>query len=968
MRGNKLVQGKGGGGNDRNCDRQLYKVLYTNCRSILNKIDLLRTHVSVFLPDFVCLVETFCRQDITDAYLALEGYNLVSRKDGVDTVNGHCRGLLLYCKVGIRATKLDLEGIDSFTECTGVSIPWGNNGGSLSLVLVYRPPEIPGSAADAGNTEKMCQFMRGLVGNVVCVGDFNLPDINWELGWAGSEGSKMVLDVVQDMFWHQHVMEPTHIAGNILDLALSSSAELIAGVSSEGYLGAADHVILDVDLVGPKQHDTYEEVPDWGKANFDAIRTAMQDVDWEAEFSNKPGLDCLTLFQEVLDREVNRSVPKKRRRQNFKPVWMNKSLMRMIRKKKRAWKFYSSDPRCAKDYQSFQAYKNIQKDVKKAVKQAKRKLERKLAKQYKKNNKAFHSYIKKKTSNRVTVGPLKDEEDALITDDGKMANLLNSFFCSVFTREDTDSIPEAENLYTGQDPLVSVDITVEKVKSKLASLKPSSAPGPDSMWPRVLQRLSDVLAKPLAIIFTKFLGEGTVPPIWKTANVCPIFKKGSKTDPGNYRPVSLTCVICKVMESVLRDSIVEHLSVHKLIRDSQHGFMSGRSCLTNLLEYLEALTRWVDEGASVDVVYLDFAKAFDKVPTARLIEKCRGVGIGGRVLDWIQEWLSGRKQRVVLNGQASTWDDVWSGVPQGSVLGPTLFLIYINDIDKAVEVSGSILKKFADDTKFAMVVESDDARAKFQSGLDNLQTWSEDWQMLFNVTKCKIIHMGKKNQHYSYTMDGRTLEEVDSEKDVGVVIHKSLKPSLQCAKAAAKANLVLGQLSRAVTYRDKETFIRLYTVYVRPHLEYAVQSWSPWTVGDKEVLEQVQRRAVKMVSNLRGQTYEERLAELGMVTLETRRLRGDMIQTFRIMSGIDQVNPDTWFTPSNQLVREGASKTRSVTGLYRIQEGWASSEIRRNFFSMRVTRPWNNIPDQVKSASSVNGFKNNYDEWVSRRL
>ena len=193
-----------------------------------------------------------------------------------------------------------------------------------------------------------------------------------------------------------------------------------------------------------------------------------------------------------------------------------------------------------------------------------------------------------------------------------------------------------------------------------------------------------------------------------------------------------------------------------------------------------------------------------------------------------------------------------------------------------------------------MVVESDEDRAKFQAGLDNLQTWSEDWQMLFNVSKCKIIHMGNKNRNFNYTVDGRFLEAVDSEKDGGVVIHKSLKPSLQCAKAAVKANFVLGRLSRVVTYRDKTTFIRLYQVYVGHHLEYAVHTWSPWTVADKEVLEKVQRRAVKMVINLRGLTYEERLSELGMVTMETRRARGDMIQTFKIMSGIDQVKQETW--------------------------------------------------------------------------
>ena len=243
----------------------------------------------------------------------------------------------------------------------------------------------------------------------------------------------------------------------------------------------------------------------------------------------------------------------------------------------------------------------------------------------------------------------------------------------------------------------------------------------------------------------------------------PIFKKGSKVSPGNYRPVSLTCVLCKVMESILRDAIVQHLEQHSLLRKSQHGFMAGKSTLSNLLEYLEDLTKLVDEGHAVDIVYLDFAKAFDKVPHLRLMRKCEGLGIQGDILRWVQQWLTDRKQRVVLNGKCSKWGDVLSGVPQGSVLGPTLFLIFINDIDIASEVTGAFIKKFADDTKCYQVVKTQEDRERFQAMLDNLAKWSSDWQMLFNVDKCYVLHIGKKNPEFQYSWGAGQLEVTEED-------------------------------------------------------------------------------------------------------------------------------------------------------------------------------------------------------------
>ena len=201
-------------------------------------------------------------------------------------------------------------------------------------------------------------------------------------------------------------------------------------------------------------------------------------------------------------------------------------------------------------------------------------------------------------------------EEGLVTDEKEMAGILNAQYTGVFTREETAHLPAPEFLFTGEGALSEMRFEERQVVKKLKGIKPTGAPGPDKVWSRVLHDMADALGRPLAIIYNKLIEEGHVPSIWRRANVCPIFKKGTKGDPANYRPVSLTCVVGKVMESLIRDKIVEHLERHNLIRASQHGFMAGRSTVTNLLVYMETLTKLMDEDQAVDVLYLDFSKAF----------------------------------------------------------------------------------------------------------------------------------------------------------------------------------------------------------------------------------------------------------------------------------------------------------------------------------------------------------------------
>jgi hypothetical protein len=549
---------------------------------------------------------------------------------------------------------------------------------------------------------------------------------------------------------------------------------------------------------------------------------------------------------------------------------------------------------------------------------------------------------------------LKDNDGNAVTGDEEMADLLNQSFKTCFTREDTRSVPEPGNL-NPRTILDRVDFCERDVRKKIKDLRPESAAGPDGIGARVLLELADGLAPALTSIFNKSMEEGVVPPDWKEANVTPIFKKGSKSSPGNYRPVSLTSVSCRIMESIIRDAMNMHLVRNMLIRKSQHGFMQDRSCTTNLLEFLEEATRVVDSGEGFDVVYLDFAKAFDKVPKERLMKKVRAHGIRGHVWDWINSWLSGRRQRVVLNGRFSFWEEVLSGVPQGSVLGPLLFVIFINDMDAVVQQI-NILRKFADDTKLGKTVVTETDRDELQEALNQLCTWADTWGMQFNVAKCKVMHMGHKNPKHVYQMNGQELEVTAEERDIGVMVADNLKPSAQCAKAARTAQSVLGQLTRAFHYRDRHIFIRLYKQYVRPHLEFSTQAWAPWTEADKSCLEKIQQRAVRMVSGLAGKTYEERSVELGLETLEERRHQADMAMVHKIMHGKGQLDHSCWF----EKAADGQRATRNSADPLNLRVNHGRLEIRRNFFSVRVIESWNKIPSDLKSETKNVVFRSKY--------
>ena len=429
------------------------------------------------------------------------------------------------------------------------------------------------------------------------------------------------------------------------------------------------------------------------------------------------------------------------------------------------------------------------------------------------------------------------------------------------------------------------------------NINPSKAQGPDKIPNSVLKECASELSGAVTYLFQKSLDSGALPDDWISANIAPIYKKGDRHLAENYRPVSLTCVLSKLLEHIICRAMLTHFERNKILTNLNHGFRAGYSCETQLAVTIDDLTRNLDNNHQTDVIILDFSKAFDTVPHDKLLHKLEAYGIKGRLLQWTGNFLSKRKMQVVVDGETSSEADVISGVPQGTVLGPILFLVLINDLP---ERTRSTVRLFADDCLLYRIIRNIRDHQILQEDLKNLELWAKEWGMQFNAKKCYVLSISRKSSYY-YQLNDTILQDVKSNPYLGLNISSDLKWSNHVNSVCEKASSTLGFIKRNLKHCPETTRHMAYVSLVRSVLEYGATIWDPYLQCDINRLEKVQRRAARFITG----DYTSRtpgcmtnmLESLNLSPLAQRRKELRLTFLFKIS---ERLVP---FKPSTKIVR-----------------------------------------------------------------
>jgi hypothetical protein len=797
-------------------------------------------------------------------------------------------------------------------------------------------------------------------------GDFNLPHINWTLNQSITDGiHDFFLNFISSLGMTQFVSQPTHYSpsgtASTLDLIFSNDYLAVDISNYLNPLSTSDHVTVEFSIFLPispsinspqandhnQHHDLY--IYDWNSGDYNSIINQLNTINWHSIFGFNFDVNSIwDSFKTILWPIIDCFVPKKLILHNkkYKPRQYPKNIRNLLTRKAAIWRTLKNNH----NPDTKLKYHDISLKCKTAIHQFDADRETKLLQTN--NLGAFYKFVNKKLSSPSGIAPLTNNSDGILTnDDSEKANILNDYFQSVFITDNGINPPFQSRFHPPlhYSTISDIHITPQIISRTVLKLKSNSAAGPDKLPPIFFKKTISALTSPLAILFRSFIDLHDLPIEWKSSIIIPKFKKGSPSDPSNYRPISLTSTCCKILERIIVSDITDFLHKHNLISKHQHGFLKHHSTTTNLLESLNDWTITLSNNHSAVIAYIDFQRAFDSISHSKLIQKLIAYGIEGNLLFWIKSFLSNRTQSVKVGSKLSFISSVTSGVPQGSVLGPLLFNIFINDITDNFD-NKVTSKLFADDIKLYTDLSFPNSQIHFQNHLNIISDWSTTWQINISHSKCNILELGKHLTLHQYTLSNIPITHSDLVKDLGILIQPNLQFDHHITDITNRANQRAFLIIRSFLSKNPQNLLRAFTVYIRPLVEYSSPVWSPTLHHLIHTIENVQRRFTKRIPGLKNLSYAERLSNLNLKSLEHRRLISDLVCVYNITHGNSSIQSQDIFTFSHNPSSRGHK--------FRFEPAICKNDTQQSFFAHRVVKPWNSLPISIAEAKNINSFKN----------
>jgi hypothetical protein len=777
------------------------------------------------------------------------------------------------------------------------------------------------------------------------MGDFNFPDIKWkpDEDMHLSKNSRDLLRFLDHHDFTQFNFHPSRKSNkNILDLFITNIQQQALHVNKGRHEYSSDHNLFDstftlnVERTVPRTR----EVLNYKRAHFNNIK---EDIRTNANITNC-GKDVEETWHNlktcILD-TTSKNIPTVKIRNKYSPAWIDNEVIHLSHKKKCAFQKWKR----TKKPEDETRYKKLRNNIKNLVNHKYVEYINNTANSLGENPKRFWTLLKDRTKSKS--GP------TMLTNDGteetnskEMCHIFNTYFSSVFNTKD---YVEPEVTVTTHPELANITIDTAEVQKELKNLNPNKAQGPDGLSTRLLKECAVELAEPIKNLINQSISTEKLPMEWKTANVVPIHKKGPKTEVSNYRPVSLLPIISKVMERCVLNKIIDIISPQITIL--QHGFMRGKSTTTQIISVINNIQNIFDNKKQTDVIYFDLSKAFDSVPHKLLLLKLKTFGIHGHLLGWIKNYLEDRQQRVTLDGEHSSWLPVTSGVPQGSILGPVLFILYINDLPEILSAE-TLCAIFADDTKVYREISTLRDRDELQEDIKSIAQWGTKWGLTFNAKK--TIHISITNREHTntrYIMEGNIIQKCNSTNDLGIEICDNLKWTTHIDNIVKKASQRLGLVIRTLGYdapfKAKKT---AYTSMVRSILETGSQIWSPLDKENILKIEKIQRKATNYILNNPYITqpgyknYYERLIETNLLPLTYRREIADLSFLCKhLHSTALNLNEHLEENSRNTGAR---TRQQSQPVTYKIPRRKTAQV--NQFYTNRVAKLWNSLPDNLR--------------------